>query len=199
MQTFNVTSGELVISDPCYDSPIWCAGVVKAKNGTWATFCNYNDDARVAEIIAYHMDSAMLDNTIIDRVIAEAPLPFINGVDSGQLGYFDRSHYRNDESAKDLTKHDFGPSFDREPGDSWYRAACEITLGNSNFGVMPFGVVSSSGWGDGSYQTTSIKDDDGNVIALATVFIEDDYSDDDDWDDEEEEIPEEDDSEDEDK
>ena len=31
---FEVVSGEIVCSDPCYEIPTWCQGIVKAKNGT---------------------------------------------------------------------------------------------------------------------------------------------------------------------
>ena len=198
MQTFEVTSGELVVSDPCYEVSTWCAGTVKAKNGTWGVNYETTDDgSRIKEIWAYSMEAAVNRPHIVDELPGAAPLPFINGVDSGQLGYFDRTHYRNNDSAKDLAKQDFGEGYDREPGDEWYRAACAITLSPESFGVMPHGVVSSSGWGDGSYKTQGIFNEDGECIGLRTVFIEDDYDDDEDdfWNNEE---PEDDDSDDED-
>jgi hypothetical protein len=184
MHLFEVTSGELVISDPCYAAAIWCAGTVKAKNGTWGADYNITDDGhdRIKEIWAFNIDAAVNRPHIVGELPQAPPLPFINGVDSGQLGYFDRKHYRNNESAKDLPKHNFGDNWDKEPGDEWYRAVCVLTLSNESFGVIPHGVASSSGWGDGSYNTQGIFNDDGECIALRTMFIEDDYSDDeDDW------------------
>ena len=54
------------------------------------------------------------------------------------------------------------------------------------FGSFPFGVVTRSGYGDGSYPTTGIKDEEGNYIALSTVFCYDDLEDlEDEYDDEE--------------
>jgi Protein of unknown function (DUF4241) len=198
MLTFEVTSGELVISDPCYEVPTWCAGTVKAKNGTWGVDYQTDDMGdRITEIWAYSLDAAVNRPHIPDELPQAPPLPFINGVDSGQLGYFDRNHYRNNDSARELAKHDFGEGYDREPGDEWYRAACAITLSSESFGVMPHGVVSSSGWGDGSYNTQGIFNEDGECIGLRTVFIEEDYTDDeDDWWNDEEETPEEEDDED---
>jgi len=199
MLTFEVTSGELVISDPCYEVPTWCAGTVKAKNGTWGVDYETDDMGdRIKEIWAYSLDAAINRPHIPDELPQAPPLPFINGVDSGQLGYFDRSHYRNDDSAKDLPKHEFGGDFDREVGDEWYRAACALTLSDDQLGVMPFGFVSCSGWGDGSYNTQGIFDEEGNCIGLRTVFIGDDNNDDEDdwWDDDAEEIPDEDDEDD---
>jgi len=195
MLTFEVVSGEIVISDPCYsiEPPTWCAGTVKAKNGTWGVYYQTDDRGdHITEIWAYSLDAAVNRPHIPDELTQAPPLPFINGVDSGQLGYFDRSHYRNDDSAKELAKYDFGEGYNSQPGDEWYRAMCEITLSNESFGVTPHGVVSSSGFGDGSYKTQGIFNEDGECIGLRTVFIEQDYADDEEdwW--AHEEIPEED-------
>lgn len=183
MHLFEVVSGELVISDPCYEVPTWCAGTVKAKNGTWSAYYDTDDTGhRIKEIWAYNIEAAINRPRIVDELPQAPPLPFINGVDSGQLGYFDRTHYRNDDCATNMLKRDFGEGYDRQPGDAWYRAVCHITLTDESFGVMPYGVVSSSGWGDGSYNTQGVFNDEGECIGLYTQFIEDDNTDDeDDW------------------
>jgi len=34
--TFEITSGVMVCSDPCYEIPTWCQGIVEnVKKGTW--------------------------------------------------------------------------------------------------------------------------------------------------------------------
>jgi hypothetical protein len=44
MKKFEVTSGKMVLSDPCYTIPTWCQGVVdRVKNGTWVTEANKTD------------------------------------------------------------------------------------------------------------------------------------------------------------
>jgi hypothetical protein len=76
-----------------------------------------------------------------------------------------------------MAKYDFGNDFltdDRDrSGDIWYQACCKITLDNTeSWGVLPNGVVSSSGFGDGSYDVYGIKDAYGEYIAFRVVFIE---------------------------
>lgn len=117
------------------------------------------------------------------------PLDFDGGVDSGQFGFFDKDFYRNDESAKDLPKADFGVNYDREEGDQWYRACCKLTLGEEGYGVLPNGAVSSSGYGDGSYEVRGAidtRDSKLEYVAFEVIFIEertDDEEDEDDWND----------------
>jgi hypothetical protein len=60
-------------------------------------------------------------------------------------------------------------------------------LGNDQWGVLPNGVVSTSGFGDGSYDVFGLKDDSGEYVAFAVVFI---YDEDEEDFEEEEEIEE---------
>jgi hypothetical protein len=107
----------------------------------------------------------------------ENELPFVGGVDSGQFGFFDKDFYRNDESAKDLEKYNFSPDYDREEGDQWYRACANLTLDSEQWGVLPNGVVSSSGFGDGSYGVFGEKNAEGEYVAFSVVFIWEDEQD----------------------
>jgi hypothetical protein len=109
-------------------------------------------------------------------------MPFSAGVDSGQFGFFDKEFYRNDEKAKELKKHNFGDDYDTEEGDEWYRACADITLADEQWGVLPNGVVSSSGFGDGSYRVFGQKDSNGEYVAFQVVFIEaEEDEDEDEW------------------
>jgi hypothetical protein len=74
--------------------------------------------------------------------------PFV-GVDSGQAGIFDASNYRNDNVIVGMPEnaHICGKL------DKFYGACCDVTLGDVGAGVIPFGFVSSSGWGDGGYES----------------------------------------------
>lgn len=193
-RVFNVTSGKMVCSDPCYtlDPPTWCQGVIEnVKNGKWEAGIATSDEGswgeRVSHLWVYNLEAAIKDPTIVRRIemYGGTKLPFSGGVDSGQFGFFDFAHYRNDESAKDLAKHNFGDGFDQESGDQWYRACCELTLGDDSFGVLPFGAVSSTGYGDGSYEVRGIKDDEGLYVAFCVEYIGQD-EDEDDWDEDDE-------------
>jgi len=184
---FEIVSGKMVISDPCYTIPTWCQGVVeRVKNGTWVADVEKVESwgERVSVLFALNKE-ALRENPILEDTLRNGwgkQLNFDFGVDSGQLGFFDFEHYRNDNSAKDLAKYDFGGDFDIDGGDIWYRAVCNITLASEQWGVLPFGVVSSSGYGDGSYPVFGVVNEYDEYVGFMVVFI----GDEDDEDDEEE-------------
>lgn len=185
IKQFEVTSGKLVCSDPCYSIPTWCQGIVEnVKNGVWGAEINLSDEGdwgtRVASLYIVNEDANAKMTGIETKIFEEEPLNFNAGVDSGQFGFFDFAHYRNDESAKDLKKYEFGDNYDIQSGDAWYRACSDLTLGDEQWGVLPNGVVSSSGFGDGSYDVFGYKDAYGEYVAFAVVFIYDDEGDEDD-------------------
>ena len=171
MNKFEVTSGVIVCSDPCYEIPTWCQGIVEnVKKGTWIadteSVNSFGD--RISKLRVCHESEFSLRGEW-------EMLDFTAGVDSGQFGFFDKDSYRNDEIAKGLEKYDFGDMFPqtKESGEDWYRACCKLTLSEENWGTIPNGVVSSSGYGDGSYDVWGCKDSNGEYIAFEIVFIED--------------------------
>jgi hypothetical protein len=177
---FEVVSGELVISDPCYSEETWCQGVVKAKNGKWypnAETVNMEGwGNRVVTLVAGHEEfwSYMSDDYKEDFIPPVwEKLPFSVGVDSGQAGIFDFSHYRDDSVVKEayrLTKTHIGQDREGSGGD-WYGMCCDRTLSFYKWGLIPYGVVSSSGLGDGMYSAFAVKNDEGEVIAVKIIFI----------------------------
>ena len=190
MKSFKITSGVIVASDPCYEIPTWCQGIIEnVKNGEWvATVETDPSSGRIAVLMISHKD---VNLELSDMFVDEEELSFDAGVDSGQFGFFDKAGYRNDDLAKDLPKSDFGEGYDENSGDTWYRAVCDLTLGSESWGVLPDGVASSSGWGDGSYTVYGVKDTRspqlewvGLWVGLRVVFIgsnEDDEFEDDDF------------------
>jgi hypothetical protein len=187
---FNVTSGKMVCSDPCYEIPTWCQGIVEnVKNGKWEAGIASSDEGsgreRISHLWVYNLEAAINNPNLVREIETYQghELGFVGGVDSGQFGFFDFDHYRNDESAKDLKKYDFGGDYisPKESGEEWYHAACNLTLGDESWGVLPFGAVSSSGYGDGSYMVKGIKDNNGQYVAFCVEFIGQDEDDDDDW------------------
>ena len=177
MKEFEITSGKIICSDPCYNTDVHCMGIVEnVVNGTWVASVDKRDmgdwGERIAVLWIANKEQMAKNPKIAWEVLAEEPMNFIGGVDSGQFGFFDFGDYRNDESAKDLKKYEFGADFDREDGDQWYRACSDLTLGDESWGVLPKGVVSSSGFGDGSYDVFGYKDAYDKYVAFAVVFIE---------------------------
>jgi hypothetical protein len=185
--SFEVTSGTLVCSDPCYSLDVWCMGFVSnVKKGKWNAYVEWIDlggwGERIAMLVVHHQDNKSI------KIDFNNPLNFDAGVDSGQFGFFDKDFYRNDESAKGLAKYDFNGDFGlKEEGDEWYRVCCALTLSEDSWGVLPNGAVSSSGIGDGSYDVFQQVNDEGEVIALCCVYLsEDDIEEEDEWLEEEE-------------
>lgn len=185
---FQITSGKIVLSDPCYTIPTWCQGVIEnVKNGEWVADVEKTDGSdgwgvRVSAVFAYHKDSHKERGDLKDALVNGwgKVMDFDGGVDSGQFGFFDHEHYRNDKSAKDLPKYDFGRA--EESGEEWYMAVCNLTLSDEQWGVLPFGVVSSSGYGDGSYSTYAVQNENGEYIGFITKFIFEDEEEADEWD-----------------
>jgi len=171
MKKFQVTSGAMVCSDPCYTTDVWCMSTVNnVKNGTWAaevdTVESYGH--RISELRVKHID-ADTNGSKWEMLTGDF------GVDSGQFGFFDSVHYRKAASVKGVPLYDFGGDFltdnsDRD-GDIWYRACCNLTLGKDSWGVIPHGAVSSSGYGDSSYGVAALKDVNGQYIAFQVIFI----------------------------
>jgi hypothetical protein len=184
-KTFEVTSGTIVASDPCYEIPTWCQGVIeKVKKGTWEAHIEKSDEGdwgvRIAVLRINHINHS-------NRQFSMEGLDIHAGVDSGQFGFFDKDFFRNDEKAKELVKEHFSENWDSKEGDSWYRACCKLTLSPEGWGVLPQGAVSSSGFGDGSYGVYGEQDAYGEWIAFEVVYI-DDEADDEDEEDEEESV-----------
>lgn len=43
--TFEVISGKLVVSDPCYAEDLWCCNALEnVRNGVWNAHAIYDDD-----------------------------------------------------------------------------------------------------------------------------------------------------------
>jgi len=174
-KTFEIKSGKMVVSDPCYQVPTWCQTILdNVKNGTWVAEVDVKDcngwGNRVHSLSVRHIDNESGIKDEINNL----------GVDSGQLGFFDSEFYRNDEMATDLPKSDFGENYDRESGDSWYRSVCNLTLSDEQWGVIPNGVVSTSGIGDGSYFGEIERNGMGEVVSVTVIFLSDEDEDDED-------------------
>ena len=189
---FEVTSGKLVVTDPCYDRSTWCMGYLeKVKNGTWEAFAHYSDDRswgdRVAKLVVFHKDHRYPKG--FPQVLRDDEGKRVDiGVDSGQAGFFDDGVY------PDGDRDDKGGEFGGK--DKFYDDCCKATIGEDfgskggeypNHGIVQDrGVVSSSGYGDGSYEC-SYWVEDGLVVAAEIVFIDDDAEDEDDITEDEEE------------
>lgn len=177
---FNVVSGKMILSDPCYELGTWCQGEISnVKNGEWVGIIEQSDEGdwgvRNSRLISLNVDALVKNPKLEQKLMSYGELiPFTGGVDSGQFGHFDFDNYRKDENVINSPKV-FDDEWEQESGDKWYRACCYQTLKtDDNFGVVPYGVVSNSGYGDGSYLTYGIKDENNCWVGFMTIFIGDD-------------------------
>ena len=192
--TFKVESGKLIVSDPCYEVGTWCqSGVDKARNGTWHAFVKLTNEGewgvRVAALYAvnalYATGTPLAHEGDRPRLHALEQLdwelaPGEIGVDSGQAGIFDAEHYRKDEDVKDYTFLETDEDKRICTEEVWYSMNCDATLKDDRGGrVIPFGVVSRSGYGDGGYSLTTVTEK-GKVVAARITFIGDEDEDADD-------------------
>lgn len=142
--TFQVTSGRIVVSDPCYEGG---DKEFPAKNGTWVGLIDSHDfgreflgGVRVMKLVAYREGYENAERHDEGDSV---------GVDSGQMSISDGDKYRY------------------LPGDA-YNEVCQAT---SPAGIIDgFAVASSSGWGDGGYMLRIAKAD-GKVVGAEVVFI----------------------------
>lgn len=161
---FVVTDNVLVISDPCYEPGTWCMGhILDVRPGTWAAQIGICQDPRwgerVAYLAAYHQDCP--DKALLTKYEAH----FEVGVDSGQAGIFDRAHYQDQAVVSDVP--------DPIGEDRWYNACCHQTLHTEHHaGVIPYGVVSSSGYGDGGYTCHFFSTGKGRETTVWGVVID---------------------------
>lgn len=164
---------EVVVSDPCYTIPTWCQAVIdNVKPGVYHTGVRKHDaeswGIRCSMVFAIHEDYYNTPHLLIGNW---EKTNYDIGVDSGQCGIFSKESYRNDSHQFDFEPYDFGPGFPTNDvgGDLWYRHMAKQTLSEQHWGTYEEGIVSSSGFGDGSYELFVVKKR-GKIVAFAIDF-----------------------------
>jgi hypothetical protein len=166
---FKIVSGIARVTDPCYDTEVWCSGQVeKVMKGDWSSVVVKSDEdewgVRCAFLIASHYTVPIMpSHDDIDWVEEK----FEVGVDSGQAGIFDLTNYRDDDSVAGVKRVHTETLCEDEP---FYSICCDRTLSAMSAGVIPFGCVSSSGFGDGGYVCYTITNGNGQVQAIMIDF-----------------------------
>ena len=143
---------KVMVSDPCYTVPTWCQHKLNdVLPGEYSVYNKKYDTGdwgvRSSMLIAIHQDYE-LDNLKWKECIGA-----MVGVDSGQAGIFDLPYYRKDsvfDTDSEFNKN-FPSNIQDEEGDKWYGHMCDKTSGEEGWGHFENGVVSTSGYGDGSY------------------------------------------------
>lgn len=170
---------KLLLSDPCYDLDTWCTEEADLPKGTYNCYSR-KYKGRISSIFILKEDFDNLKQLYI--VDLDNPIEGL-GVDSGQLGIFNKSKYRKAVSKEVFEKslegefpyEDWKRQWDdnKSDKDKFYECCCNNTLKKNLCGVIEnVGFVSSSGYGDGSYVAFYLNDFNENRIGLQIVFID---------------------------
>lgn len=172
---------KVLLSDPCYDLGTWCTGEAELPKGTYNCYSRTHK-GRVSSIFVLKEDFDKLKQLYI--VDLDNPIENL-GVDSGQLGIFNKSRYEKavpkevfEKSLEgDFPYEDWKRLWDENKSDKdkFYECCCNLTLQKGNCGVLEnVGFVSSSGYGDGSYIAFYLTDFNENRVGLQVIFIDED-------------------------
>lgn len=164
--TFEVVSPKIMVSDPCYEKDTWCNGVVNnVKKGTWKAEVVIGTEGdwgnRVRSLVAFSKNGKPIG--------AWHKETFSVGVDSGQAGIYDLRFFRDNNVVKDVER--VNPDNIICEDKPWYSINCDRTIGKFKAGVIPYGCVSSSGFGDGEYTCYTKRDKDKKVVVISIEFI----------------------------
>jgi SMI1-KNR4 cell-wall/Protein of unknown function (DUF4241) len=166
--TFKVTSGKLIISDPCYgydeeDTEDLQVLLKSVKRGDWSATVSYDEEEVVHQLIVFWGNTEPEGEWIpIDQVIA---------VDSAQAGIFDFTFFDDDEKIIDEVENVYEMDDDVS---KYYIACCDAVASEQQGGIVPGGAVAMSGYGDGLYQVYIKQDASGEVVSVMIDFLESD-------------------------
>lgn len=150
METFEITSGKMKVTDPCYDMDTWCAKELNnVKNGVWHAKHEVLD-GRVAVLMVLHESVITLNEKKFKWRLRSSEI----GVDSGQAGFFDFDRLKTIKSSEVSDK-------------EFYSNVCELT---NPMGTLEFGVASSTGYGDGTYPLYAWTLN-GEIVAAKIVYM----------------------------
>lgn len=179
--SFELTTPRMLVTDPCYEPDTFGMGELNnCITGTWDAYIRLSDEGewgkRVATIIVKARDTEGAPSMgNIRRNMRFLPSGFKElrgciGVDSGQAGFFDAQNYQRNDSVDGVAT---TFPFDERWGDMspWYKTCCDRTFSEEQAGVIPFGAVSSSGYGDGAYTCGYHENLDGKADMAFITFI----------------------------
>lgn len=173
---FEVRDGVLVVSDPSYDLDDVRRGsgveILNAKKGDWnaqITISEFRQPrlALVSSLTVFH-------SSIRDFQELSWAFEGCVGVDRGMMGIYDFSAFHDRDRVPLETEWTFGESKDQpaDPGELWYSLCCELCLHHQS-GILDGGVVTRSGKGDGNYEYSIARNNDGSVVGIQLVFVDD--------------------------
>ena len=165
---FTLTTPVMRVSDPCYEKDVWCCGVLEnCVEGSWEAAVYYTHDGYAAGLAVRSAGTSAPSFADLDTETEDwAYASFEVGVDSGQAGFYDDTMYQDDSVVEE------DPDFSKNCNCSkWFGLCCDKTLSKQLAGIIPYGVVSSAGYGDGGYDCEYHTNADGKIDFAWIRFI----------------------------
>jgi hypothetical protein len=167
--TFNV-DGELCISDPCYlDNDTGTLSYLNNCKDKFYAFCCMKGGYMTDVLVLNHKIMNDSKNETIDLDIKD----FIDvkrlGVDSGCITFCDKQPFMGKQSKE------FSSWYEKEVISRWYDKSYSMVKED---GIDPYGIVVSSGFGDGYYELKQYENKEGGHVAYYINFVEPGESDD---------------------
>lgn len=154
---FSVPTGEIIVSDPCYNKGVWCMGELhNVYCGRWAALAIYYllsfAGKRVCRLIIRSENCPTSDNLFTEVA------PFVIGVDSGRAGFFDSRHFQAGNENGAFCQY-------------WFDYCRRQTRSPQNAGIITCGVVAEAGLGDGEYNCLSYRDNSNLMHMAELIFL----------------------------
>ena len=175
---FDVSSGKLIVSDPCYTQTIHdtAAAHIPAENGKWmavterANFDGWGN--RITKLMVWHTSISSTSELLLEELRQGG------SVDSGQLGIFCSSIYPEGRETGEYGELD---TFYGQCCASTYKRSLDLKSDELSAGIIQnAGVCASSGFGDGGYPI-EVAYRNGVAIAVIVTFIGENDTDEDDF------------------
>lgn len=164
---FKVTSGYIIVSDPCYKDFDRRNKIFKCLNGEWEWIGGgYERHKRTHDNFSNKLTFITSDEELT-KYYGECSLKSCKvSVDSGMLAMCDLLLYRKDDNIKD---EELWERYKIEsPGDKFYSKLCEINRKKGQFCVDDVYVV--SGMGDGRYKVEYTEHPRDGVISFRMIY-----------------------------
>lgn len=142
------------VTDPGYDPDVWCTYTIDMLPGEYVAYATIIDTGmlgrRVSELKIVHKD-------YINQKLEFKEISYDIGVDSGNCGFFDCEKFQAVKDAAKAVKEGIDPFTAK-----WWDVSDSRELG----GIFEdWGVLSHSGYGDGSYVLSTARNNDNKVVA----------------------------------
>lgn len=141
------------LSDPCYGHTCWCNTFIDTIEGQYRVYITRSKDefGMVTNLVAIHEDyykrNFKLPKNDCENIWC--------GVDSGTCGIFDYEYFRSTRGDNDVD-------------DDWYQ---ENVIGMGLYNITDDkGVISCSGFGDGTYPVFAEYNKDKQAYAIRICF-----------------------------